>query len=66
MQHRIAGPPHGPVRRMSPRHAVRAHLRVSSAVRPEAVGDDCAYADAAYLNASPVARFIARLLMRFF
>jgi hypothetical protein len=51
---------------MSPRHAVRAHLRVSSAARLEAPGDDCAYDDAAYLNASPVARFIARLLMRFF
>jgi hypothetical protein len=51
---------------MSPRHAPQPHLQVSPAPRPAEPQDDRDHDDSAYLNASPVARFIARLLMRFF
>jgi hypothetical protein len=63
MQHRISGLPHRPVGPRRPAHGARPHIFVPAG-RPSGsidVGDD-----ADYLNASPVARFIARLLTRFF
>ena len=61
---RIAGSPHRPSTRIVTAHAGPGHIFVP-AVRShvaDAVEDD----DAAYLNASPLARMVVRLLMRFF
>jgi len=65
MHPRIAGT-HRPTGRLKPAHPFRAHLYVAAAGTAVAMpppGDDD---DAAYLNASPLARLIVRLLMRFF
>jgi hypothetical protein len=68
MQHRMYGPPHRPALRISSGHAARAHVFVPAQPRTfvPPVFDAATDEDADYLNASPVARFVLRLLMRFF
>jgi hypothetical protein len=66
MQHRIAGPPHRPVARRSAAHAPQAHLYARAVPSPLQAWNRGHVDDAAYLNASPLARLIVRLLLRFF